>query len=264
MCNNEAVPNWDPSTYLLIVIAVATVYISSIMPPLKDEVSNEVVEEELKWYHTVMFVVFASIALVMIFFFASYLMKIMGFIFIFLAVFILWICLDQILENINEFFKLPLNRRACDCTRIGVGEVTWIELISVSLAIGLTAFYYITDDWMVSNFIAVGYIAQVIRIITIKNMYVVWMLLILMFFFDIYWVFFSTKAFGKSVMLVAATEINLPIKIVWPHIFSTPFKACSLLGLGDMAIPAFAIKFFGYADARLKTGRFYHSVAMIG
>jgi len=65
-------------------------------------------------------------------------------------------------------------------------------------------------------------------------------------------------------MMVAATEINLPIKIVWPHIFASPFKNCSLLGLGDMAIPAFGIKFFSYADSKLKTGKFYHSVAMIG
>lgn len=85
-----------------------------------------------------------------------------------------------------------------------------------------------------------------------------------MFVFDVYWVFFSAQHFGKSVMMVAATKINLPIKVVWPYMFDFPIARCSLLGLGDMAIPAFAIKFYSYADKRLNTGRFYHTIAMVG
>jgi hypothetical protein len=103
---------------------------------------------------------------------------------------------------------------------------------------------------MVSNFIALSYVCQALRVVEVKKFYVVVMILVLMFFFDIYWVFFSSKQFGSSVMMIAATKMDLPIKIVWPHVFVTPFKNCSLLGLGDMAVPALAIKFFARADSR--------------
>lgn len=66
VCLDKAMPSWDPSSYILIIIAIICVYVISLetaIPRIMDE-NNNPVEEELKWYHTIFFVVFASGALI--------------------------------------------------------------------------------------------------------------------------------------------------------------------------------------------------------
>ena len=64
----------------------------------------------------------------------------------------------------------------------------------------------------------------------------------LLFFYDIFWVFISPLFFkGNSVMVVVATSLDLPVKLVFPTF--SKFEACSLLGLGDLVIPGFHIMF---------------------
>jgi hypothetical protein len=78
------------------------------------------------------------------------------------------------------------------------------------------------------------------------------LLLGLLFFYDIFWVFLSPyfTTGGKSVMVAVATGLDIPIKLVMPHLTSTyPTSACSLLGLGDILIPGLFITFlarFGF------------------
>jgi hypothetical protein len=51
-------------------------------------------------------------------------------------------------------------------------------------------------------------------------------------------------------MVVVATGLDIPIKLVMPHItINYPTQACSLLGLGDILIPGIFITFmsrFGF------------------
>jgi minor histocompatibility antigen H13 len=57
-------------------------------------------------------------------------------------------------------------------------------------------------------------------------------LLILLFFYDIFFVF------GTDVMLTVAKGINAPIKLLFPKDYADPAKPqFSLLGLGDIVIP---------------------------
>lgn len=57
-------------------------------------------------------------------------------------------------------------------------------------------------------------------------------LLILLFFYDIFFVF------GTDVMLTVAKGINAPIKLLFPKDYTDPAKPqFSLLGLGDIVIP---------------------------
>ena len=60
-------------------------------------------------------------------------------------------------------------------------------------------------------------------------------------------------------MVFAATSINLPIKLEMPIFFSPehPLKTCLLLGLGDIVIPGFIIKFFKRFDFIKKTNVYY-------
>ena len=71
-------------------------------------------------------------------------------------------------------------------------------------------------------------------------------LLCLLFFYDIFWVFYSTKftAGGQSVMVAVATKFDVPAKLLMPHITNDyPTVNCSMLGLGDIVVPGIYIGF---------------------
>ena len=57
------------------------------------------------------------------------------------------------------------------------------------------------------------------------------MLLTLLFFYDIFFVF------GTDVMLTVAKGINAPIKLMFPKDYSLEKPQYSILGLGDIVIP---------------------------
>jgi minor histocompatibility antigen H13 len=57
------------------------------------------------------------------------------------------------------------------------------------------------------------------------------MLLTLLFFYDIFFVF------GTDVMLTVAKGIDAPIKLMFPKDFSGEKPQYSILGLGDIVIP---------------------------
>jgi minor histocompatibility antigen H13 len=57
------------------------------------------------------------------------------------------------------------------------------------------------------------------------------MLLVLLFFYDIFFVF------GTDVMLTVAKGIDAPIKLQFPKDFSGTTSKYAILGLGDIVIP---------------------------
>lgn len=61
------------------------------------------------------------------------------------------------------------------------------------------------------------------------------MLLVLLFFYDIFFVF------GTDVMLTVAKNIDAPIKLLFPKDWSAEEPKFSLLGLGDIVLPGLFI-----------------------
>jgi hypothetical protein len=86
-------------------------------------------------------------------------------------------------------------------------------------------------------------------------------LIILLFFYDIFWVF-VTPYFtgGQSVMLAVATGMDIPIKLVMPHLTNIfPTTGCSLLGLGDILIPGIFISFMTrFGDEVAKSNIYFY------
>lgn len=83
---------------------------------------------------------------------------------------------------------------------------------------------------------------MILRTIRINNFKASCIMLGLLFVYDVFWVFVSPSIFkGNSVMVVVATGLDLPIKLVAPSF--DKFQSCSLLGLGDMVIPGLHIMF---------------------
>ena len=81
--------------------------------------------------------------------------------------------------------------------------------------------------------------------IFISGLIIIFYLCLFAFFaYDTFWVFYSEKIFTENVMVVAATSIQIPIKIEFPILFSNnPIKNCMLLGLGDVLLPGMVIKY---------------------
>ena len=79
-----------------------------------------------------------------------------------------------------------------------------------------------------------------------------------LFFYDIFWVFFSSHIFGgQSVMIVVATSIDVPAKLVFPS--WNVFTSWSLIGLGDLFIPGFYISYVSRFGESVNSKLYYAS-----
>jgi signal peptide peptidase-like protein 2B len=72
--------------------------------------------------------------------------------------------------------------------------------------------YALTRNYLLSNLIAYFVVITVFRGMRLNSLKVATLLLILAFIYDIWWVFFSPLLFGRSVMAVVATQVDLPMK----------------------------------------------------
>ena len=91
--------------------------------------------------------------------------------------------------------------------------------------------YLITKNWILNNLIGISVVITIIKSLKIPSYKIGALLLGCTFLFDIFWVFYSDRIFGQSVMVTifnkniknrfifkvyVATKINLPMKLVFP------------------------------------------------
>ena len=110
-----------------------------------------------------------------------------------------------------------------------------ISLLDVYLGIvsGLICIAYVVyQHWLTNNIIGIFFCIFAIQNLFLGNFKIGTLLLIGLFFYDIFWVF------GTDVMLTVAKNIDGPIKLLFPkQPIITSSKDLSLLGLGDIVIP---------------------------
>jgi len=56
----------------------------------------------------------------------------------------------------------------------------------------------------------------IVRVVRLNSFKVACILLTMLFFYDIFWVFFSDRIFDESVMISVATKVDLPLKLELP------------------------------------------------
>jgi len=101
---------------------------------------------------------------------------------------------------------------------------------------GLGGVYLYTKHWTLNNLFAMALSITAVEAIPIQSFAVSALLLVLLFFYDIFWVF------GTDVMVTVATKIDGPIKLLFPQaILSDDHSRKSLLGLGDIVLPGIFI-----------------------
>lgn len=80
---------------------------------------------------------------------------------------------------------------------------TNLHLFFSIFAMLLSACQVYTNNWIVSNFIALSFSFNAISLLRLDSFKTGMILLSGLFLYDIYWVFFSSKQFGQSVMVDA-------------------------------------------------------------
>lgn len=123
--------------------------------------------------------------------------------------------------------------------------LTLPELLSLPFAVIFAYYYFITKHFMMNNVLGISFCVQAIERISIGSYKIGAILLIGLFFYDIFWVF------GTDVMVTVAKSFDGPIKLLFPRAFATlDTKAeFSLLGLGDIVIPGLFVALLLRLDA---------------
>jgi minor histocompatibility antigen H13 len=110
-------------------------------------------------------------------------------------------------------------------------EVSRLDLISLVLSyIGVGVYLY-TKNWLFNNLLAILFCVHGIQFMFLEKFTTGFLLLSLLFFYDIFFVF------GTDVMLTVAKNIDAPIKLLFPKNWNIVPPEFSLLGLGDIVIP---------------------------
>jgi len=100
----------------------------------------------------------------------------------------------------------------------------------------LAVIYGVTRHWLCNNIFGIAFSIKGIEMIHIGSYFNGAIMLCGLFFYDIFWVF------GTPVMVTVAKSFDAPIKLVFPRDFDAPpDKRFSMLGLGDIVVPALFI-----------------------
>lgn len=114
-------------------------------------------------------------------------------------------------------------------------EVTVLDVISLILSFMAVGVYVYTKNWIYNNCLAILFCVHAIQFIFLGNFKNGFLLLVFLFFYDIFFVF------GTDVMLTVAKNIDAPIKLLFPRNLNANPPEFSLLGLGDIVIPGIFI-----------------------
>ena len=230
----------------IMLIAFLYVYFSTFMK-LNFKFVKEVQEasSDIKWYHICYSAIFGSILLVSIYLFKKYILIILNI----LIGFESWLCtyyamLFFVLLIGKKYFSFIRHKELSHKKYRLLFDMTLYEIISAIISGFLIMFYFITRHWILNDIISFCLAFTSLSFIILKSYMLCFVCLFLFFIYDTFWVFYSKKIFKENVMVVAATSIQIPIKIEFPILFSNnPIKNCMLLGLGDILLPGVVIKY---------------------
>ena len=135
------------------------------------------------------------------------------------------------------------------------GESPWVISIDASLAdilafvasVAFSVVYLKSKHWALNNVLGIAFCLQGIERFSLGTYKIGAILLVGLFFYDIFWVF------GTDVMVTVAKNLDGPIKILFPRSLvpnaETGKIELSLLGLGDIVIPGFFLALLLRFDA---------------
>jgi len=125
-------------------------------------------------------------------------------------------------------------------------DVTLADVLSLIGSAIFSVVYFQKKHWIMNNVLGICFCLKGIERFSLGTYKIGAILLVGLFFYDIFWVF------GTEVMVTVAKSLDGPIKILFPRSL-TPNDAgkidLSLLGLGDIVIPGFFLALLLRFDA---------------
>ena len=135
------------------------------------------------------------------------------------------------------------------------GESPWVWKIDFAASDAVAflcstifvARYFVTKHWTMNNVMGICFCLQGIERFSLGTYRIGAILLVGLFFYDIFWVF------GTDVMVTVAKSLDGPIKILFPRSLAVDAASgridMSLLGLGDIVLPGFFLALLLRFDA---------------
>lgn len=233
---------FDWSLVILLIIALATVWVAAYSARNISFLQNHLTDDSdvLTTAHAFGFIIVGSLFLALLFFFMQYI----GFVLEIL------ICIGGVGAVISVIEEFKLERHWDRIVTLPVfGTLPAISLIITLTSISFVLLYEFTKNWVLSNVIGLCFAFTLIKTVKIPSFKVGGLLLSLAFVYDIFWVYFSSYIFGDNVMVTVASGLDLPIKLQFPHLggVAAP-QTCSMLGLGDLALPGLFLAFSSRFD----------------
>ncbi|KAH8037577.1 hypothetical protein HPB51_014892 [Rhipicephalus microplus] len=129
-------------------------------------------------------------------------------------------------------------------------------------------------SWLMQDALGITFCIYMIRTLRMPNLQIIAILLVLLFFYDIFFVFVTPLFLpkGDSIMVEVArgggTDELIPMVFRVPRLGDHDLAACfgewTLLGLGDILIPGFLVAYVHGFDLIASQRRFYYTVTVIG
>jgi len=110
-------------------------------------------------------------------------------------------------------------------------RISFLDIICFCISLLMMAGYVHYKSWMFNNAICIVFCIFALQTAFIGTFQIGMLLLVLLFFYDIFFVF------GTDVMLTVAKDIDAPIKLMFPTDLSADPPKHNILGLGDIVIP---------------------------
>ncbi|XP_065298067.1 signal peptide peptidase-like 2B [Dermacentor albipictus] len=249
----------------------------------------EAVDIELTPVAVLVFVVFMSSSLVIIYLLIKYI------VYVIIGMFVLAssVALVGVLEPLVYRLpvgttKLPTYMLPCFYVEMEVRQLCLIVL-SVSVAFSFVVIRHHPKSWLLQDALGVIFCIYMIKTLRMPNLMVIAVLLVLLFFYDIFFVFLTpfilpksdphndTNSFAKSsgrgdsIMVEVArgggTDEMIPMVMRVPRFGNHDLAACfgewSLLGLGDILIPGFLVAYVHSFDLVATGRRLYYTTTVI-
>ncbi|KAJ5772447.1 hypothetical protein N7520_002976 [Penicillium odoratum] len=141
----------------------------------------------------------------------------------------LWACRSASYQRL----KLRFHIRGLFDIKTLVGLVDLLSGIVALVAVGY--FQFVAKPWWLTNFFGFGYSYGALQIMSPTTFGTGSLILISLFFYDIYFVFFT------PVMVTVAKSLDIPIKLVFPRSDEAGVQSLAMLGLGDVVVPGMLI-----------------------
>jgi hypothetical protein len=268
----------------IIFVATGCIYIGSNLKHWKDVSNNMKSDEEevdetitLNFYHILTIPLTSSIMLVVLLYFFDYLQYI-------LLLLIMISSMSAVHLLLKEFIILVYKHMNWDRTCISI----WADFISFAISVAMLVDWLWNGDFISHDILACSLAIIFIHLVRLPNLKLAALLLLLLFVYDIYWVFVSKYHFDKNVMVEVATKsssnpiqvlgqhyeipilssatpiINLPLKLIFPSYDGPLSKASSsmheirysVLGLGDITVPGMLLAYARDVDNHSDQSRF--------